>query len=295
MTNIARIHALKHRYASQPALAGVDLELDAGQVIALLGPNGAGKTTLIHLLLGLLPVQQGRIELFGHHRPGSMEARRRIGVMLQQSGVQENLTVTELIELFGSFHSQREATAGLVAEAGLQGLERRRFGMLSGGQKQRVLFALACTGRPDWLILDEPTTGLDPAARRAMWAAIEARRAAGCSILLCTHYLDEAQRLADRVVVLSEGRVLAEGTPDEIRGRVGSDRIRIRTRLDAGVLMGLPGVVQVETHEDGVRMISSDATRTVRELLGLDPDATGLEVASADLESAFLHLMEHAA
>jgi len=250
---------------------------------------------LIHLLLGLIPVQRGRIGLFGDQRPGSDRARARIGVMLQRSGVQDNLTVTELIDLFGSFHAVCESIADLVAEAGLQGLEARRFGRLSGGQQQRVLFALACVGRPDWLILDEPTTGLDPVARRALLAAIKARRAAGTSILLCTHYLDEAQQLADRVVVLNCGRVLADGAPDVIRRQVARDRIRVITKLSTAALGALPSVEKVAANDTGFELMSSDATATVRALLQADASAHRLEVAPTDLETAFLHLTENAA
>ena len=292
---IAVIEDLEHRYRDQQALAGIRLEFGRGLVTALLGPNGAGKTTLIHLLLGLIPVQRGRIGLFGDQRPGSDRARARIGVMLQRSGVQDNLTVAELIDLFGSFHVVCESTAELVAEAGLEGLEARRFGRLSGGQQQRVLFALACVGRPDWLILDEPTSGLDPVARRALWAAIGARRAAGTSILLCTHYLDEAQQLADRVVVLNCGRVLADGAPDAIRRQVACDRIRVRTVLSADALAALPAVEQVDVIDSGHELMSSNATASVRALLAADPTADRLEVAPTDLETAFLHLTENAA
>ena len=208
---IATCRQLRHAYGPTVALDGVDLALPAGQVVALLGPNGAGKTTLIHLLLGLLPLQSGEIRLFGTTTPTDPGVRRRIGTMLQSSGVQGNLTVLELLRLFASFYGAPDEFAALVEEAGLQGLEHRRFERLSGGQQQRVLFALAAVGRPDWLLLDEPTTGLDPAARRQVWRAIEARRAAGASILLCTHMMDEARRLADHVVVMDRGRILHDG------------------------------------------------------------------------------------
>ena len=213
---VARCSAVHHQYGSTAALAGIDLTFDRGQVTALLGPNGAGKTTLIHLLMGVLPIQKGRIELFGALAPGRPAAQQRIGVMLQASGVQDNLTVAELVDLFASFYPQPEARSPLLDELDLVELAERRFSKLSGGQKQRVLFALAVVGRPDWLILDEPTTGLDPAARRQVWRAIEARRAAGASILLCTHFMDEARQLADRVVVLDQGRILHQGPVDSV-------------------------------------------------------------------------------
>ena len=215
-STVATCRAVRHAYGQTRALDGVDLVLAAGEVTALLGPNGAGKTTLIHLLLGLRPVQSGTVRLFDDRSPSDPACRRRIGTMLQSSGVQGNLEVRELLQLFASFYGATGPFDALVEEARLQGLERRRFDRLSGGQQQRVLFALAAVGNPDWLILDEPTTGLDPAARRQVWRAIEARRAAGASILLCTHFMDEARHLADRVVVLDRGRILHQGPVDSV-------------------------------------------------------------------------------
>ena len=289
---VAALNRVSHRYGDVQALADIDLRLEAGRVTALLGPNGAGKSTLIHLLLGLQPVQTGSIRLFGDHAPGDRACRTRIGIMLQASGVQANLTVGELIDLFASFYPEQEDVETLIDEAGLAGLEDRRFGRLSGGQQQRALFALAAVGRPDWLILDEPTTGLDPAARRRLWQAIQARRDAGASILLCTHFMDEAQRLADHVVVLDRGRVRHQGTPDAIRRRVPQDRIRVRTRLDREQLERLPDVQQVERVEGGWSLLSSKGVDTVRALLAADAEADELEVTGTDLETAFLSLTD---
>lgn len=287
---VAECSALRHHYGSTPALAGINLSLHGGQVTALLGPNGAGKTTLIHLLLGVLDVQQGRIELFGSLAPGRKEAQKRIGVMLQASGVQDNLSVAELLTLFASFYPEPDSQIGLLDELGLVDLADRRFDRLSGGQKQRVLFALAVVGRPDWLILDEPTTGLDPAARRILWRAIEARRKAGVSILLCTHFMDEAQKLADHVVVLNHGHILDQGTSDAIRRRVPSDRIRLRTRLPAEKINTLPAVQSVRLGEERTEILSQSGIDTVRALLAADDSIEDLEIAGADLETAFLAL-----
>jgi ABC-2 type transport system ATP-binding protein len=289
---VAACSALNHRYGATRALDGIDLAFSSGQVTALLGPNGAGKTTLIQLLLGIIPLQRGRIELFDGLQPGQGEAQRRIGVMLQASGVQDNLTVAELLSLFASFYPGPDSQVGVLDELGLLELTDRRFDRLSGGQQQRVQFALAVVGRPDWLILDEPTTGLDPAARRILWRAIEARRQAGVSILLCTHFMDEAQKLADHVVVLDRGRVLDQGSPDAIRRRVPSDRIRVRTILPVEKLRALPAVQAVHGGKDRAVILSSRGTDTVRALLAADESADALEVAGADLETAFLALTE---
>jgi ABC-2 type transport system ATP-binding protein len=289
---VAELDGVSHRYADLQALSDIDLRLEAGRVTALLGPNGAGKSTLIHLLLGLKPLQTGSIRLFGEHAPDARECRTRIGIMLQASGVQANLTVLELMQLFASFYPDPEDFDMLVDEAGLHGLEDRRFGTLSGGQQQRALFALAAVGRPDWLILDEPTTGLDPAARRRLWQAIQARRDAGASILLCTHFMDEAQRLADQVVVLERGRVLHRDTPDAIRRLVPQDRIRVRTRLERRQLEALPSVQQVERIDGRWALLSANGVDTVRALLAADDEAADLEVTGTDLETAFLSLTD---
>jgi len=288
---IARLSDIGYNYGGHAALSGVDMSLARGKVTALLGPNGAGKSTLIHLLLGLLPVQAGRIELFGGS-PQARSARERVGAMLQISGVQDNLTVLELIRLFASLYPRPADSARLVEEAGLTGLEQRRFARLSGGQRQRLLFALALVGNPELLILDEPTAGLDPAARQQLWRVIEQRRTEGASILLCTHFLDEAARLADRIVVLHRGRKLIEGTPDSLRSQVPSSMMRVRSSMSLSAVQSLAAVRGAERIEDCIRAMSSDPTATLRAWLANDTEATVLEVTGADLETAFMALIE---
>jgi ABC-2 type transport system ATP-binding protein len=287
---LARARRLRHDYGDATALAGIDFDLPRGRVTALLGPNGAGKTTLIHLLIGLLPLQHGTLRLFGGLAPDDRACRSRLGVMLQRSGVQDNLRVGELLALFGSFYADPEPAPALIEEAGLAGLEQRRFDRLSGGQRQRVLFALAAVGRPDLLVLDEPTSGLDPSARRRLWQAIETRRRAGASILLCTHFIEEAERLADHVIVLDRGRVRVQGSPDDIRRRVPQDTVRVRTSLSRQQLAGLPGVLRARIDEDRAELLTARGVDTVRALLEADPTADRLEVRGADLEDAFLAL-----
>jgi ABC-2 type transport system ATP-binding protein len=271
------------------ALDRLDFPVRPGEVVALLGPNGAGKTTTVQLLLGLARPTSGKALLFGRD-PKDAAARMRVGAMLQVSKVPETLKVREHIHLISSYYP-RPLPAGEVIEiAGLAGLEERPFGKLSGGQKQRVLFALAVCGDPDLLFLDEPTTGLDVEARRGLWSAIRELVRRGRTVLLTTHHLEEADSLASRIVVLDRGRVAAEGTPAEIKARVGGRRIRCITRIPVEDLLRLPGVVTARREGAQAELSATRAEAVVAELLRRDPDLSGLEVLGAGLEEAFLAL-----
>lgn len=212
----AALHGVTKLYGSHRALDGADLSVGCGELIAVLGPNGAGKTTAVKLMLGLLKPDEGEVRVFGCD-PREPRNRRRTGAMLQVGRVPETLRVREYIDLFSSYYPHPLPMAEISAGAGLQGIENRLFGQLSGGQKQRALFALAICGDPDLLFLDEPTAGLDVQARRGLWKQIRALLARGKSILLTTHYLEEADALADRIVVIHHGRVIANDTPAEIK------------------------------------------------------------------------------
>jgi ABC-2 type transport system ATP-binding protein len=203
------------------ALRGIDLAIEPGEIVALLGPNGAGKTTAVRILLGLAEPTSGKATVFGRH-PGSQEAKLRRGAVLQVAKVPETLKVREHIELFSSYYPNSMPVAETLIAAGLKSVENKLFGDLSGGQKQRVLFALAICGNPALLFLDEPTVGLDVEARRALWARIRGFADRGGSVLLTTHYLDEADALAGRIAVINQGRIVAEGSPAEIKQRGGS-------------------------------------------------------------------------
>jgi ABC-2 type transport system ATP-binding protein len=216
--SVAQLRGATKRYGKVEALRGIDLELGKGEILALLGPNGAGKTTAVRILLGLLKPTSGSAAVFGRP-PDSYEAKLRRGALLQVAKVPETLKVREHVELFASYYRHPLPLAETIGAAGLAGVENRLFGDLSGGQKQRVLFALAICGNPDLLFLDEPTAGLDVESRRALWARIRAFKARGGSVLLTTHYLDEADALADRIAVINQGRIIAEGTPAEIKAR----------------------------------------------------------------------------
>lgn len=223
MGTVAELRGVTRRFGKQVAVCDLDLAIPRGGVYALLGPNGAGKTTTINLLLGLLRPHAGTATVFGR-QPGEMDARRAVGAMLQVSGVPATLTVREHVRQFSGYYPAPLPLSEVIARAGLGGLEKRRFGKLSGGQKQRVLFALAICGNPELLFLDEPTVGMDVEMRRRMWTVMRELAAEGRTIVLTTHYLEEADALADRIGVLSRGRLVAEGTPAEIKARVGGDR-----------------------------------------------------------------------
>jgi ABC-2 type transport system ATP-binding protein len=286
----AELTAVTKRYGGVLALDQVDLVLERGRVTALLGPNGAGKTTCVKLLLGLARPSAGRVEVFGGD-PDAAPQRTRVGAMMQVSKVPETLKVREHLDLFASYYPRPLPRPELIAAAGLDGLEDRPFGKLSGGQKQRLLFALALAGDPDLLFLDEPTVGLDVESRRAFWEQVRRRvEEEGRTVLLTTHYLEEADALADRVVVIHRGKVVADGSPAEIKSRASARRIRCTTRLGPADVAGLRGVSRPRRDRGALELLAVDAERVVRELLARDPGLADLEVTGAGLEEAFLDL-----
>jgi ABC-2 type transport system ATP-binding protein len=286
---IAELQRVTKSYGAVVALDAVTLELEAGRVTAILGPNGAGKTTAIRLLLGLTAPSQGKVALFGAD-PTSPEARRRTGVMLQIAKVPETLTVREHLHLFSSYYPAPMSVAAALAAADLLAVADRRYGRLSGGEQQRVQFALAICGNPDLLFLDEPTVGLDVEARRGFWQQVRHLASAGRTIVLTTHYLEEADALADRVVMLRAGKIVADGAPHEIKARVASRRVRCVTALPAAAIDSLDGVSSVRRDGPATEIMTSDAEHVARQLLLRDPLLSGLEITGAGLEEAFLSL-----
>jgi ABC-2 type transport system ATP-binding protein len=287
---VATLENVTHRYGAIEALNDVSFDLEAGQVTALLGPNGAGKTTIVRLLAGLTRPTKGRAILFGGD-PQSIQSRRRLGVMLQVARVPETLTVSEHITLFSSYYPSPLPLRTVLRLAGLESVADRRYGKLSGGQQQRVLFALAVCGNPGLLFLDEPTVGMDVESRRQFWSTIRELAASGRSILLTTHYLEEADALATRIVVLNRGRVIADGTPATIKQQAAGRQIRCRTRLTEGALALLPGVQRVTLDPGGLAtLMTADSDRALRALLAADESASDIEIRSAGLEEAFLAL-----
>jgi ABC-2 type transport system ATP-binding protein len=277
------------RYDRLTALDGVDLVLRRGELLAVLGPNGAGKSTSIGLLLGLIRPDAGRAELFGLD-PQRIEARRRIGVMLQSAMLPQTLRVCELLRLTASYYPKPRTLAESAELAGISDLLMRPYGKLSGGQQRRVQFALALCGRPELLFLDEPTVGMDIDARQKLWAAMRALVAEGCSVVLTTHYLEEAEALAQRVVVLGQGRVLSEGSVDALRARVALTRIRCISDLDADAISRWPQVAGATREGERLRITTAAAENVVRRLLDADPALSELEVQRAGLAEAFTEL-----
>ncbi len=281
------------RYGEVQALKDVSFSVEAGEVLAMLGPNGAGKTTSISLMLGTRKPTSGTVRLFGRD-PRDIRARSRIGVMLQESGVPGMLRVRELVELFCSYYPAPLPAAEAIAMAGLEAKARSLVKDLSGGQRQRLYLALAVCGNPDVLFLDEPTVGMDVEGRRTFLQEIAQLAARGRTVVLTTHYLEEADQLARRVIVIDRGSVIADSTPAEIKSRVAGKRITFATaeRISDGVLAGLPlNSQQVEDHT--VRLLTNEPERVLRELFSRGVEMHQLEVSGADLEEAFL-AMTHA-
>ncbi|MGC8519446.1 MAG: ABC transporter ATP-binding protein [Steroidobacteraceae bacterium] len=286
---LAALHSVSKHFGARRALDRFSLELYGGQITALLGPNGAGKSTVVRMLLGLARPESGRVEVLGRN-PRSSGARVAIGAMLQAARAPDTLSVREHLELFRSYYPRPLPTAELLQRTGLGALEHQRFGTLSGGQKQRVLLALALSGDPAVICLDEPTVGLDPQSRRQLWSEVRALAAAGKAVLLTTHYLEEADALAHRVVLLERGRIVRTGTPAQIKHSIAARRIRCRTQLALAVLRTLPTVTAAEVDRDGVVIFANDPQRVLRAMLSLDDSLSELEVSSASLEEAILAL-----
>jgi ABC-2 type transport system ATP-binding protein len=288
---IASLNRISKNYGEVQALRDVTLAIHAGELVALLGPNGAGKTTAVKLLLGLAKPTNGTVNVFGGN-PVDAEFRMRTGAMLQVAKVPETLRVKEHIDLFSSYYLNPLPISETLAIAGLEPIKDREFGELSGGQRQRVLFALAICGNPDLLFLDEPTVGLDVEARRLLWDQIRKLLARGKTVLLTTHYLQEADALATRVVVINRGVIVAEGTPSEIKAQTAGKQIRCVTALSIDAVRRMPGVVEVLQDREALQIKAAEAEPVLRQLLVSDPAISGIEVTSAGLEEAFLALTE---
>ncbi|WP_326618638.1 ABC transporter ATP-binding protein [Streptomyces decoyicus] len=278
-------------YGAVRAVADLDLELAPGQTVALLGPNGAGKSSTLDLLLGLRSADSGSVTLFGTTPQRAIE-QGRVGAMLQSGGLMDGVKVKELVGLARDLHPRGYPLDRILATAGITDIADRMVDKLSGGQAQRVRFALATAGANDLIVLDEPTTGMDVSARQAFWGAMREQAQQGRTVLFATHYLEEADEIADRVIVLHRGRVLADGTAAEIKARAGARRVTFELDEPVGreALHGLPCLTALEVSGRTVRLQSHDADATVHALYGLGVYPHHLEVSGLGLEQAFIAL-----
>ncbi|MBN2321981.1 MAG: ABC transporter ATP-binding protein [Acidobacteria bacterium] len=293
---VAELSGVCKRYGSTVALDGVNLKVPAGKLLAVLGPNGAGKTTAISLLLGLLQPDSGKAVLFGKS-PLLIESRRKVGVMLQEVSLAPEMRARELIDLVASYYPSPLTVDKVMELTHTTPLAKRLYGKMSGGQKRQVQFAMALVGRPKLLFLDEPTAGLDVQARESIWAGLRQLVENGTSIVLTTHYMEEAEALADRVVVLARGSVVARGSVNEVRARVARKRISCLTKLGVEKIGGWPGVqsVNIENNRMQITVTDVEAETIVRRLLEQDSGLRELEVRRAGLAEAFTEITREVA
>jgi ABC-2 type transport system ATP-binding protein len=290
----AELSEVKKRFGKTVALNGLDLQVRAGELFSVLGPNGAGKSTAISLLLGLLKPDAGAAHLFGQS-PFRIEPRRQIGVMMQEVTLAPELLVREHIALVASYYPRPYSPAEAMELTNISSLASRPYGKLSAGQKRQVQFAMAVCGRPKLLFLDEPSVGLDIRAREMMWATLRQLVGNGSSIVLTTHYLEEAESLSNRVAVLNKGRLIASGTVNEIRALVVRKHITCSTALPPDQIAAWPDVESVTRDQQRLQISTSNSEAVVRRLLAADSNLQELEVRRAGLAEAFTELTQEAA
>jgi ABC-2 type transport system ATP-binding protein len=289
-TSAVELTNVTKNYGKIQAIKNISLTIKRGEVVAILGPNGAGKSTSIGLMLGMRRPSSGSVTLFSEN-PRLANHRKQIGVMLQESGVPETLKVRELVELFGRFHDNAIVTREAIAMAGLEEKANARLANLSGGQKQRVYFALAIVGNPDILFLDEPTTGLDVEARRNFWEQIRNQVGLGKTIILTTHNLEEADALARRIIVINQGQIVADGTPDTIKGHIGGKRVRFRApNSSLEDIRKISGIQSIQFDGQIFAMYTKEPEALLENLFKHRVELKDFEVVGAGLEEAFLML-----
>ena len=294
MDSGVRLQGLAKSFAGERepvhAVRGVDVEIEAGETVALLGPNGAGKSTTIDMTLGLLDPDAGSVTVFGAS-PTAAVASGRIGAMLQSGALIRDLTVRELVAMVASLYPQPLGADEVIASTGIEAIADRLTQKLSGGETQRARFAVALVSNPDLLVLDEPTVAMDVEGRRAFWSTMRDFASRRRTVLFATHYLEEADAYADRIILMAHGRVVADGPPTEIKAMVGSRRIRA-TLPGAAVtdLESLPGVTHAERRGESIVLGCADSDAAIRALLVRYPGASDIEIAGAGLEDAFVEL-----
>jgi ABC-type multidrug transport system ATPase subunit/peptidoglycan/LPS O-acetylase OafA/YrhL len=291
---VARLRGITKRFGAVTALDSIDIEVRRGELLAVLGPNGAGKSTAISLWLGLLDADGGEVTLLGGS-PQDIARRRGLGVMMQNVELPKELKVRELVRLAACYYDDPMSVEETLRRAGIEHLAQRAYGKLSGGQKRQAQFAVAICGRPQVLFLDEPTVGLDVQAREALWTSVRRLLADGCSVVLTTHYLEEAEALADRITVVTKGRVVASGSVDDMRALVARRQISCESQIPLAEVRAWPGVVDAQRTQDRLHITATDAEGVVRRLLATDPTLKRLEVRQAGLNEAFNELTREAA
>jgi ABC-2 type transport system ATP-binding protein len=285
-----RLAGLTKSFGEVRAVRGIDVAVERGETVALLGPNGAGKSTTIDMLLGLLEPDAGTASVFGSS-PGEAVASGSVGAMLQTGGLIRDLRVRELVAMVAALYPKPFPVGEVLELTGLAAIADQRTQKLSGGQTQRVRFAVALVGDPELLVLDEPTVAMDVEGRRSFWATMRSFAARGKTVVFATHYLEEADAYADRVVLMAHGTVVADGPPTEIKAMVGVRTIRATLPgADLRALEALPGVTRAERHGETILLACTDSDTAIRALLGRFPDARDLEIRGAGLEEAFLEL-----
>jgi ABC-2 type transport system ATP-binding protein len=271
------------------AVDGVDLKLTSGEIVAILGPNGAGKTSTIDIILGLSQPSAGRVSVFGMHPRQAIE-RGLVSAVMQTGGLLKDLTVRETVEYTASLFARSQPVSEVLSGAGITEIADRRVGRCSGGEQQRLRFALALLSDPELLVLDEPTSGMDVEGRRNFWATIRKDAEQGRTVLFATHYLEEADAYADRVVLLRHGRIVADGTASEVKAMAAGRTVRATLPgASEAMLHGIPGADTVEVRGDTVLVHSTDSDATARYLL-TETSAKDLEIAARGIEEAFLAL-----
>ncbi|MCJ0892936.1 ABC transporter ATP-binding protein [Rhodococcus sp. ARC_M12] len=288
-TTAVELRDVTKTYGSVRAVDGLSLSIEPGEVVAFLGPNGAGKTTTIDMMLGLATPTTGSVSVFGG-TPADAIAQGRISAVMQTGGLLRDLTVRETVELTSVLFARTRSVQEVLTRAGIAEIGDRRVAKCSGGQQQRLRFALALLPDPDLLVLDEPTTGMDVEGRRDFWNAIRQDASTGRTVLFATHYLDEADAYADRIVLVRHGKIVADGSAAEVKNLAAGRTVTATLPgVDQSVLLALPGVDRVETRGDRVIVHGRDSDAVARYLLD-EAHATDLEIVSRNLEDAFLAL-----
>ncbi|KFN15081.1 ABC transporter ATP-binding protein [Bacillus pseudomycoides] len=288
MGKIIEVNGVSKTFKHKKAVNNVSFHVEKGQIVALLGPNGAGKTTTISMMLGLKDPSEGSVSIFGKS-PKQRAVRNRLGAMLQEVSVIDSISVEEAIDLFRSYYTNPVAKETLLQLSNLESEKRQRCEKLSGGQKRRLNFALALAGNPDLLFLDEPTVGMDITSRKAFWETIRKLASEGKTIILTTHYLEEADVLADRILLFANGEIMADGTPEEMKATISRKTISFYTKekIPTDLLKGLPHVTAVQFHEPRVILTTDDTDATLQAIYKENLPVTDISVERGSLDEAF--------